>query len=144
MSMDDARTSDARQAARKEPFVRVRALKQRGISNVKWSSYSAFWASQIKQPGRVRWREFCAFALEFWTGETSRRAWTLTALVALCIALQLAAQLGVNEWNPKFFDALERKNVQSLGWATVLLPALVAFSGFAVSGALVARMTLQT
>ncbi|WP_171015280.1 ABC transporter ATP-binding protein/permease, partial [Methylocystis sp. B8] len=100
-------------------------------------------AAQIKQSGRVRWREFCAFALEFWTGETSRRAWTLTCLVALCIVLQLGAQLSVNEWNRKFFDALESKNVVSLGWATALLPALVAFSGLAVSGALVARMTLQ-
>jgi putative ATP-binding cassette transporter len=100
-------------------------------------------ASQIKQSGRARWREFCAFALEFWTGETSRRAWTLTCLVALCIALQLGAQLSVNEWNRKFFDALESKNVESRGWTTVLLPALVAFSGFAVSGSLVARMTLQ-
>jgi putative ATP-binding cassette transporter len=91
----------------------------------------------------VRWREFCALALEFWTGETMRRAWMLTSLVALCIALQLGAQLSVNEWNRKFFDALESRNVESLSWATLLLPALVAFSGVAVSGALVARMTLQ-
>jgi putative ATP-binding cassette transporter len=57
--------------------------------------------------------------------------------------LQLGAQLSVNEWNRKFFDALESRNVESLGWATALLPVLVVFSGFAVSGALVARMTLQ-
>jgi len=100
-------------------------------------------AAEVKQPDRARWREFCALALEFWTGETRRRAWMLTGLVALCIALQLGAQLSVNEWNRKFFDALESRNVESLSWATLLLPALVAFSGAAVSGALVARMTLQ-
>jgi len=100
-------------------------------------------ASEVKQPNRARWREFCALALKFWSGETRWRAWTLTGLVALCIALQLGAQLSVNEWNRKFFDALESKNVESLGWATVLLPALVAFSGLAVSGTLVTRMTLQ-
>lgn len=100
-------------------------------------------AAEVKQPDRARWREFCALALEFWTGETRRRAWILTGLVALCIALQLGAQLSVNEWNRKFFDALESRNVESLSWATLLLPALVAFSGAAVSGALVARMTLQ-
>ena len=100
-------------------------------------------ASQIKPSGRGRWRAFCALALEFWTGETSRRAWTLTGLVCLCIALQLAAQLSINEWNRKFFDALESKNVEALSWATILLPALVAFSGLAISGTLVARMTLQ-
>ncbi|MFO1103074.1 MAG: ABC transporter ATP-binding protein/permease [Methylocystis sp.] len=103
---------------------------------------SAF-TPKVKLSDRARCREFCALALAYWTGETKRRAWVLTGLVALCIVLQLGAQLSVNQWNRKFFDALESKNVESLGWATALLPALVAFSGLAVSGALVARMTLQ-
>ncbi len=103
---------------------------------------SAF-ASEVKQSDRTRWREFSAFALEFWIGETSRRAWILTGLVAFCIALQLGAQLSINEWNRRFFDALESKNVESFAWATALLPVLVIFSAAAVSGALVARMTLQ-
>ncbi|PPD12099.1 MAG: hypothetical protein CTY30_09470, partial [Methylocystis sp.] len=100
-------------------------------------------AAEAPRPARARWREFCALALGFWVGEPSRRAWSLTALVALCIALQLGAQLSINEWNRKFFDALESKNVEALSWATILLPALVAFSGLAISGTLVARMTLQ-
>lgn len=100
-------------------------------------------ASEAKQSDRARWREFCALALQYWTGKTSRRAWILTGLVAICIALQLGAQLSINEWNRTFFDALEAKNVQSLVWATILLPALIVFSGLAVSGTLVARMTLQ-
>ncbi|MGJ0454932.1 MAG: ABC transporter ATP-binding protein/permease [Methylocystis sp.] len=100
-------------------------------------------AAEAPRPARARWREFCALALRFWVGETRRRAWTLTGLVALCIALQLGAQLSINEWNRKFFDALESKNVEALSWATILLPALVAFSGLAISGTLVARMTLQ-
>lgn len=114
-----------------------------GASTVSSDAVAPDAVAEVKRPARARWREFCALALEFWTGETKRRAWTLTGLVALCIALQLGAQLSINEWNRKFFDALESKNVQSLGWATALLPALVAFSGLAVSGALVARMTLQ-
>ncbi|MGD9545493.1 MAG: ABC transporter ATP-binding protein/permease [Methylocystis sp.] len=100
-------------------------------------------AAEVKQPGRSRWRAFCALSLDFWTGDTKRKAWTLTGLVVLCIALQLGAQLSINEWYRNFFDALERKNVGLLTWATVLLPALVAFSGLAISGTLVARMTLQ-
>lgn len=103
---------------------------------------SAF-TSRVKPADRARCREFGALALEFWTGETKRRAWILTGLVAFCIVLQLGAQLSVNEWNRKFFDALESRKVDSLGWAAALLPALVIFSGVAVSGALVARMTLQ-
>ena len=100
-------------------------------------------SSEVKQSDRTRWREFCALALEYWIGETSRRAWILTGLVAFCIALQLGAQLSINEWNRRFFDALESKNVESFLWATALLPALVIFSATAVSGALVTRMTLQ-
>ncbi|MDP3067909.1 MAG: SbmA/BacA-like family transporter, partial [Methylocystis sp.] len=100
-------------------------------------------AAEATRPARARWREFCALALGFWAGEQSRRAWSLTGFVALCIALQLGAQLSINEWNRKFFDALESKNVEALSWATILLPALVAFSGLAISGTLVARMTLQ-
>lgn len=99
--------------------------------------------AEVKQRTRARWREFCALSLGFWTDETKRRAWSLTGLVVLCVALQLGAQLSINEWNRKFFDALESKDVTSLTWATVLLPAVVAFSGLAVSGTLVARMTLQ-
>lgn len=99
--------------------------------------------AEVKQRTRARWREFCALSLGFWTDETKRRAWSLTGLVVLCVALQLGAQLSINEWNRKFFDALESKDVTSLTWATVLLPALVAVSGLAVSGTLVARMTLQ-
>ena len=100
-------------------------------------------SSEVKQSDRTRWREFCTLALEYWIGETSRRAWILTGLVAFCIALQLGAQLSINEWNRRFFDALESKNVESFLWATALLPALVIFSATAVSGALVTRMTLQ-
>jgi putative ATP-binding cassette transporter len=86
----------------------------------------------------------CKLALKFWTGETRRRAWLLTLFVVLFIALQLAAQLSINLWKRSFFDALEGKNVDALWWAVIVLPALVVFGGLAVSGTLVARMTMQT
>lgn len=99
---------------------------------------------EIERRARVRWREFCKLALNFWTGATRRRAWFLTFFVALFIALQLAAQLSVNAWTRSFFDALESRSVEALWRAVLILAPLVLFSGLAASGALVARMTMQT
>lgn len=101
-------------------------------------------APEMERRARTRWREFCKLALRFWSGETRRRAWLLTFFVALFIALQLTAQLSINVWNRSFFDALEGKNVDALWRVVIILPALVVFSGLAASGALVARMTMQT
>ena len=101
-------------------------------------------APEMERRARARWREFCKLALKFWTGGTRRRAWLLTFFVALFIALQLGAQLSINVWNRSFFDALEGKNVDALWRVVIILPALVVFSGLAASGALVARMTMQT
>lgn len=67
----------------------------------------------------------------------------LSLFVGAFVAFQLGAQLGVNAWSRAFFDALERRSVDELAWIVVTLPLLAAFSGVAVSGALVARMTMQ-
>lgn len=93
---------------------------------------------------RSRWLEFVKLALKFWTGSTRRRAWLLTLFVVIFVAGQLAAQLGVNAWNRAFFDALEHKKTDDLWRIVMILPLLVAASAFAVSGALVARMNMQT
>ncbi len=92
---------------------------------------------------RLRWLEFCKLALKFWTDSTRRRAWLLTFIIILFVGLQLSAQLCINSWNRYFFDSLESKNIDGLTRAMILLPALVAFSGLSVSGALVAKMTMQ-
>lgn len=92
---------------------------------------------------RLRWMKFVRMALGFWQGAHRRRAWFLTAIVALCVAVQLAAQLSLNVWNRSFFDALEHKKTVDLISNVMLLPLLVLFSGASVSAALVARMTLQ-
>lgn len=92
---------------------------------------------------RVRWLEFLKLSLRFWTGRTRRRAWLITTSVVLLVGIQLATQLGVNFWSRSFFDALERKNSLDLEWAILALPLLVACSGLAASGSLVASMRLQ-
>lgn len=99
--------------------------------------------SKPAEARRVRWLEFVKLSLKFWTGQTRRTAWLITASVVILVGVQLAAQLGVNFWSRSFFDALERKSSTDLEWTILTLPLLVAFNGVAVSGALVARMTLQ-
>ncbi|HMK90726.1 MAG TPA: ABC transporter ATP-binding protein/permease [Methylocystis sp.] len=94
-------------------------------------------------PPRCRWFEFCKLSLGYWKGETSREAWTLTFIMALFAGLQLSAQIGANAWGRFFFDALEGRKISSLKESVILLAALALFSGFAISGALVARMRMQ-
>lgn len=92
---------------------------------------------------RAPWIAFSALALQFWSGETRRRAMLLALFVLICVGLQLCAQLGANMWSRLFFDALEKRNGEALIRVGMLLPLLVLFSGLAISSALVARMKLQ-
>lgn len=92
---------------------------------------------------RVRCVEFLKLSLRFWKGETRLAAWLISASVVFLVGIQLTAQLGTNFWNRSFFDALERKNSTDLEWMIFILPFLVALNGLAISGSLVARMTLQ-
>lgn len=92
---------------------------------------------------RPHWLEFLQLAARFWTGESRKRAVLLTVAVAMCVGLQLAAQLGANAWYRFFFDALEKRNASVVTTAIAFLPLLVLFTGLAMSSALVARMVLQ-
>lgn len=91
-----------------------------------------------------QWLRFILMALKYWMGPTRGQAFMLTFLVLLFVLLQLVAQLAINTWNRGFFDALEYKNISDLWRVILLLPLLVAFSAFAVTGGLVSRMTMQT
>ena len=93
------------------------------------------------RPGRA-WR-FLKFSLGYWRGETSRRAWLLTAGVVAFLLGTVGAALAVNRWNKFFFDALDRKDVQALWLGVGLVLALAAFSALAAMGLLQMRMRLQ-
>ncbi len=95
------------------------------------------------RPPRARWAQFARLAAGFWRGDKRGQAWLLTLLVVLCVALQLAAQLGVNLWNRSFFDALEHKKNIDLLTNVALLPFLTLFCGLTASATLIARMSLQ-
>jgi len=95
-------------------------------------------------PRRSRMRQFFRVALRFWTGKSQLRAWTLTALVLLFVASQLAAAVGVNAWNRLFFDALEKRDLAAVWSAVSWLPLIVAGSALSLSCLVISRMLLQT
>jgi vitamin B12/bleomycin/antimicrobial peptide transport system ATP-binding/permease protein len=90
-----------------------------------------------------RSRRFLRLALDFWSGETQKKAWILTASIALFLIANLATALAINRWNKFFFDALEQKDQRSLWIGLGLIAALTAFSSLGTFGLLHARTRLQ-
>ncbi len=88
-------------------------------------------------------RSFLRLASGFWRGQSARRAFILTFVVAAFAASVVAAQYGMNRWQKIFFDALEKKNIEAVWNAVALLPFLVAVLAIAMSGHVVSRMWFQ-
>ena len=79
----------------------------------------------------------------FWRGKTRRQAWILTVAVLIFLLANLAAALAINRWNKFFFDALERKEIDTVIFGTGLVLILAVFSAAASFGLLHSRMRLQ-
>ena len=88
-------------------------------------------------------RKFLRMARGFWSGQTKRRAWLLTAGVLVFVILNLLAALGINRWNRFFFDALDRKDVATVWLAVGLILGLALFSAASQVGLVHMRMRLQ-
>jgi vitamin B12/bleomycin/antimicrobial peptide transport system ATP-binding/permease protein len=90
-----------------------------------------------------RSRRFLLLSLSFWKGKTRTQAWLLTAAILFFLFANLGAAIAVNQWNKFFFDALERKETDTvlLGLGLVLVLAILS-AAFSV-GLLRARMRLQ-
>ncbi len=74
---------------------------------------------------RLLLRRFWSSATSFW--RERRRAWVLTGIILLTILLNLAASYGMNLWNWKIFDALERRDADTVVyWTLIYFPLLVA------------------
>ncbi len=97
---------------------------------------------EATSPGAAA-RRFLTFARGFWRGETRRRAWIMTLTLIAFMLANLAAGLAVNRWNRFFFDALERKDVDTILTAVGLICGLAVLSAGASVGLLHARIGLQ-
>jgi putative ATP-binding cassette transporter len=88
-------------------------------------------------------RDFAYFSGGFWRGETRTRAWMLTCGLAASLLASTAVTVAMNHWNRWFFDALERKDVATVGQAVLVFAAIIA--GMAAIGVCIVltRETLQ-
>jgi putative ATP-binding cassette transporter len=87
-------------------------------------------------------KQFWQTALGFWRGPQSRSAWGLTVGLLAIIVFNVSMSYAMNRWNRGIFDALEKKDTD-----TVLFLSLIYFPLLAVSVGMVvtqvyARMTL--
>ena len=88
-------------------------------------------------------QRFWKGATGFWRAGGDRLSWTLTATILLIVVLSLAASYGMNVWNRKIFDALERRDAGTvLFWSVVYFPLLVTSVSLVVMQ-VYARMTMQ-
>lgn len=88
-------------------------------------------------------RRFWKSATGFWRSGGGRHSWMLSATVLLTVLLGLAASYGMNVWNRKIFDALERRDGTTvLFWSIIYFPLLVA-SVCLIVAQVYAQMTIQ-
>ena len=92
---------------------------------------------------RARLLRFWASARGFWGGTSGMFAWPLTVgLVAIAVS-QLFVQYRLNYWNRDFFNALARRDGDTLwGQVTVFVPLAIMSVGLSVIS-IWARMTTQ-
>jgi putative ATP-binding cassette transporter len=86
---------------------------------------------------------FARFAGGYWRGGNAIRAWTLTLGLAAALLLSTAATVALNHWNRWFFDALERRDVETVTQAVFVFALIIV--AMAAIGVLIvlARETLQ-
>jgi vitamin B12/bleomycin/antimicrobial peptide transport system ATP-binding/permease protein len=88
-------------------------------------------------------RRFWRSATGFWRSGGDRLSWTLSGTILLAVLLNLATSYGMNIWNRKIFDALERRDDSTvLFWSLAYFPLLVASVCLAVAQ-VYAQMTIQ-
>jgi vitamin B12/bleomycin/antimicrobial peptide transport system ATP-binding/permease protein len=92
---------------------------------------------------RMLLRRFWQSARELWGPHGGKQAWLLTALILLLILLNLAASYGMNLWNRGIFDALEKRDANSILFLSMIYFVLLAVSVSLVVGQVYARMTMQ-
>ncbi|MBV9347173.1 MAG: ABC transporter ATP-binding protein/permease, partial [Pseudolabrys sp.] len=88
-------------------------------------------------------RRFLIEARGFWGRQGDRLAWILTIGLLVLILANIAAQYGINVWNRRIFDALEKRDAPTVLYLSgVFFPLAAASVLFGVIN-VYARMSLQ-
>jgi putative ATP-binding cassette transporter len=99
--------------------------------------------AQAQRKRRLLLRRFWQSAAGFWKRGGGRLAWVLTGVILLVILLNLAAAYGMNIWNRAIFDALEKRDSETVLFLSLIyLPLLLASVGLTLV-LVYARMTTQ-
>jgi vitamin B12/bleomycin/antimicrobial peptide transport system ATP-binding/permease protein len=88
-------------------------------------------------------RRFWHSALRFWSLGGDRRAWPLSGGLLALILINLAFQYGINVWNRVIFDALEKRDSDTVFFLSVIFVPLAAASVVCGVANVYARMTTQ-
>ena len=92
---------------------------------------------------RLLLRRFWKGAAGFWLKGGGRLSWVLPASIFATVLLALATSYGINVWNRAIFDALERRDANTVVfWSIVYFPLLAA-SVCVVIAQVYTRMTMQ-
>jgi vitamin B12/bleomycin/antimicrobial peptide transport system ATP-binding/permease protein len=90
-----------------------------------------------------QWSRFWDSASGFWRGLAAWRIWLLCVSLVALVVLQLYVQFRFNYWNRDFFDALERRDPESLRTQVLLLVPLCGASIVLAVSSVWGRMTVQ-
>jgi vitamin B12/bleomycin/antimicrobial peptide transport system ATP-binding/permease protein len=88
-------------------------------------------------------KRFFRTAAGFWSGADRSTAWLLSAALLLVIILLLGAAYAMNAWHRAMFDALQNRDVVSVGRLSLLYFAILAVSVLLSISQVYVRMTLQ-
>lgn len=86
---------------------------------------------------------FWQAARGFWGRRGRRIAWILSAALLVIILLNIAASYAMNRWNRAIFDALEKKDANTVLFLSLIYFAILAASVTVSVAQVYARMTLQ-
>jgi putative ATP-binding cassette transporter len=88
-------------------------------------------------------RRFWKSAIEFWGKRGERVSWVLSGTLLLIILLNLATSIAMNLWNRGIFDALEKRDSETVLFLSMLYFPLLVASVFLNFMQVYARMTTQ-
>lgn len=92
---------------------------------------------------RLRLREFFHLVGGFWHRRAANHSWLLSFAIIFVAVGEIIIQLGINEWNGRFFDMLAKKETGSLGHLTLIFIGLAAIAIALAALGVLCRMLLQ-